>query len=392
MGSVLELPNGRYKARYRDNQGRSRSQTFRLKKDARDFLKTVGADVLRGTYVDPRLGRITFETWGREWFATTVHLRPGSRARYGEILDCALIPAFGGMRLAQIGPLEIGKWLAAMSAALPTSAVRRNYVQMRMVMKAAVEADLIVKTPCIPKLPPPTQAEMRFLSVAEVEELAAAIHPHFRALVYLFAYGGLRWGEAAGLKRKFVDTMRRTLRVEEQLTEVNNLLLLGQPLKTKAARRTVAIPRFLAGIVDEHLERLETLREQQGLGTVGPDDVVFVNTRAGLLHRGSFRTNHWLPALRKVGLEGVRVHDLRHTAVAFAINLTDAHPKAVQMRFGHSSIQQTYDRYGHLFPQMDVSIADGLDAARQSASAAPADRATVTAIAHARAGGAEASI
>ena len=389
MGSVVELPNGRYRARYRDNHGRSRSQTFRLKKDARDFLKTVGADVLRGAYVDPRLGRVTFETWANEWFATTVNLRPGSRARYGEILDCVLIPAFGRMQLGQIGPLEIRKWLAEMTDVLPTSAVRRNYVQMRMVMKAAVEADLVVKTPCLPKLPPATQAEMRFLNVAEVEELAGAINPHFRALVYLFAYGGLRWGEAAGLKRKFVDTMRRTVRVEEQLTEVNNLLLLGQPLKTKAARRTVAIPRFLAEIVDEHLGRLEALREHRGLGPVGPDDVMFVNTRGGLLRRGGFRTNYWLPALTKAGLEGVRVHDLRHTAVAFAINLTDAHPKAVQVRFGHSSIQQTYDRYGHLFPQMDVSIADGLDDARQSACTAPPDRATVTAFN--RASGAEAS-
>jgi len=361
-----------------------------LKKDARDFLKTVDADVLRGAYVDPRSGRITFEAWAREWFATTVNLRPGSRARYGEILDCVLIPAFGGMQLGQIGPLEIRKWLAAMTAELPTSAVRRNYVEMRMVMKAAVEADLVIKTPCIPKLPPATQAEMRFLSVAEVEELADAIKPHFRALVYLFAYGGLRWGEAAGLKRKFLDTMRRTVRVEEQLTEVNNLLLLGQPLKTRAGRRSVAIPRFLAEILDEHVERLEAFHERLGLGPVGPDDVVFVNTRAGLLHRGSFRTNHWLPALRKCGFEGLRVHDLRHTAVAFAINLTDAHPKAVQVRFGHSSIQQTYDRYGHLFPQMDLSIADGLDAARRSASVEPANRATVTSITESP-GGAEAA-
>jgi len=387
LGTVLELPNGRYKARYRDNHGRSRSKTFRLKKDARDFLQTIGADVLRGSYIDPRLGRITFATWAREWFATTVNLRPGSRARYREILECVLIPAFGRMQLGQIGPLEIRKWLALMAAELPSSAVRRNYVQMRMVMKAAVEADLLVKTPCVSKLPPAVHSEMRFLSVAEVEELAGVIHPQFRALAYVLAYGGLRWGEASGLKRKFVDTMRRTIRVEEQLTEVDNALLLGQPLKTKAARRTVAVPRFLADVLDEHIGRLEALRERRGLGPLGPDDVMFVNTRAGLLHRGSFRINHWLPALDKAGLQGLRVHDMRHTAVAFAINLTDAHPKAVQVRFGHSSIQQTYDRYGHLFPQMDVSIADGLDVARQSACSAPVERATVSPLAADRAGG-----
>ncbi|MGH9223791.1 MAG: tyrosine-type recombinase/integrase, partial [Acidimicrobiales bacterium] len=80
-----------------------------------------------------------------------------------------------------------------------------------------------------------------------------------------------------------------------------------------------------------------------------------------------FRLNHWLRATRAAGLTGLRVHDLRHTAVSLAINLSNAHPKAVQVRFGHSSIQQTYDRYGHLFPQMDQAIADDLDAAYQAA-------------------------
>ena len=40
-----------------------------------------------------------------------------------------------------------------------------------------------------------------------------------------------------------------------------------------------------------------------------------------------------------------------------------AHPKAIQTRMGHSSINVTFDRYGHLFPELDERIADGLDAA-----------------------------
>ena len=76
MGSVVALKGGHYKARYRDHLGRSRSKTFRLKKDATDFLKTVGADIVRGAYVDPRLGRITFAEWSQHWLETKVNLRP----------------------------------------------------------------------------------------------------------------------------------------------------------------------------------------------------------------------------------------------------------------------------------------------------------------------------
>ncbi|MBA2327554.1 MAG: hypothetical protein H0V95_13050 [Actinobacteria bacterium] len=46
-----------------------------------------------------------------------------------------------------------------------------------------------------------------------------------------------------------------------------------------------------------------------------------------------------------------------HTAVALAIE-PGAHPRALMERLGHSSINVTLDRYGHLFPGQDEAIAD----------------------------------
>jgi integrase len=55
-----------------------------------------------------------------------------------------------------------------------------------------------------------------------------------------------------------------------------------------------------------------------------------------------------------------RVHDLRHTAVSFAI-LAKAHPREIQAMAGHSSFQITMDRYGHLFPGQGRDLAKALD-------------------------------
>ena len=38
-----------------------------------------------------------------------------------------------------------------------------------------------------------------------------------------------------------------------------------------------------------------------------------------------------------------------------------AHPKTIQARMGHASVQVTLDRYGHLFPELDQQVAEGLD-------------------------------
>jgi hypothetical protein len=68
----------------------------------------------------------------------------------------------------------------------------------------------------------------------------------------------------------------------------------------------------------------------------------------------------WLPAVRAAGLEPLRPHDLRHTAVALWI-AAGANPKEVAARAGHTSVSFTLDRYGHLFEGHDAELRDRLD-------------------------------
>jgi integrase len=97
---------------------------------------------------------------------------------------------------------------------------------------------------------------------------------------------------------------------------------------------------------------------------------VFLGGTGRPLASSSFWNNHFTPTLRRSGLS-CRFHDLRHTSVALAIGEC-AHPKAIQTRMGHSSINVTLDRYGRLFPELDQAIAtsfgERLAAARQRRS------------------------
>ncbi len=62
----------------------------------------------------------------------------------------------------------------------------------------------------------------------------------------------------------------------------------------------------------------------------------------------------------------LRFHDLRHTCASLLI-AAGAHPKAIQVRLGHSSISITMDRYGHLLPSVDDALAGALDATHAAA-------------------------
>ena len=78
----------------------------------------------------------------------------------------------------------------------------------------------------------------------------------------------------------------------------------------------------------------------------------------------------WRPATRAAGLDGLRIHDLRHTAVALWI-AAGANPKEVTARAGHASVSFTLDRYGHLYLEADTALRDRLDALYGTAQPAP---------------------
>src|SRR5262249_61495470 len=97
--------------------------------------------------------------------------------------------------------------------------------------------------------------------------------------------------------------------------------------------------------------------------------LVFGNTRGGPIGGSIFNKRHWQPARQAAGLDCLRFHDLRRTAVALAV-AQGAHPKAIQRRMGHSTINMTLDRYGHLFPELDQKVASDVGATLEEASRA----------------------
>jgi integrase len=345
-----------YRARYRDPAGRERSKSFGRKADAERWLAEIEHAKTRGSWTDPALGRVRFADWLAAWWATTTNLRPTTRARDETLLRLYAVPRFGDMPLAAISQLEVRAWVADLSArGFAPATVTKAYQLLGKVMAAAVDAGYLAQTPCrkVP-LPRVEREEMRFLTPTEIVTLAEAIRPTYRALVFVGAYGGLRIGELAGLRRGRVDLLRGTVSVAEGVTEVAGRLHFGPP-KTRASRRTVSLPRFVMRELEGHLA-----------GNTAPDDRVFTAPEGGTLRIVAFRNRIWRPAIDAAGLVGLRIHDLRHTAVALWI-AAGASPKEVAARAGHTSVSFTLDRYGHLYPEADTRLRDRLDTLHASA-------------------------
>ncbi len=362
MASILEkrLKDGSraYLVRFRTVDGEERSKQFKRKREAEAYANLVEVDRRAGGLIDPRLGRITVGEWWDRWWPTVTNLRPSTRARDAQYFRTHVRPAFGDTPLGKLDRTSIRQWVADLGSQsgsnLAPATIHKVVQVFNKLVTAAVEDRLIPHNPVakipLPKIEP---QEMRFLTSDEVWRLADAIDPRYRAFVLVAGFGGLRLGELLGLRWENVYLEAQRIQVLETLVDVEAQIEFGPP-KTKASLRPVPIPSFV-------VEALQALDAPENSAY----DLVFRSPKGQPIRPALFRRRFWNPAVRKAGLEPLRMHDLRHTAVSLWI-ADGAHPKQVAALAGHTSVSVVLDRYGHLYPSHHSDLLERMERRRPS--------------------------
>jgi integrase len=351
----------RWEVRYRVGS-REVSRTFKTRKDAIAYRRTVEHDELRGLSYDPRAGRITLDEWWELWWPSTMHLRVSTRTRDAIMYKARIKPTMGNTALGDLDRTTLRAWVAELRASdLAPSTIHKCAQILSKVLRAAVDDGRLARNPAERlDLPRIEREEMRFLTPGEVSTLANTIDADHRALVFLGAYGGLRLGEMLALRRDRVDLLHGTIDVAETVGHPEGRPVVGAP-KTRAGRRRVPVPRVVVEALEQHFAA-------QGDGP--PDALVFPGVRGGYRYGEHFRVETWRPAVERAGLAPLRPHDLRHTAVALWI-AAGASPKEIAARAGHTSVVTVLDRYGHLLPGSEDKVNSALDAIAEQAISTP---------------------
>lgn len=262
-----------------------------------------------------------------------------------------MIPALGEKALRKVTPIDVRWLISSWTKTMSPGTVRTDYGVLRAIFNAAVEADLIVRSPCRGvRMPPHKRGEIRFVTPEELERLADAVPVEYRPMIYVAGVLGLRWSEVAGLRVDRIDLTAHTLSVVETLAEVEGKVGFAE-VKSPSSRRTITVPRFLTRMLAKHLLRR---------GRPGPDELVFVAPDGGPLHASNFRNRIWAPVVKKAALEGLTFHGLRHSAASLLISL-GAPDHLLEQRMGHFSSRVTRDVYGHVLPAVDDAVVDDID-------------------------------
>jgi integrase len=364
----------KWQARWRhpDDPSVRVERVFRAKAVAERWITQMESDALAGMFREDKPTDRPFSEVVEAWRETrSGGLAPGTRARYEQVLRTYLLPEFGNKKVSSLTREVVKRYFARLdNGGMKPGTLRKVHTTLSAVLSEAVELEIIKANPCAGALRGRRKLdhqEMLFLTAEEVDRLADAITRRYRTAIYTAAFTGLRASELWGLRVRDIDLVRGVLHVRQSLKSVEGGDVAkgnrqSADLKSRKARRTVPLPRFLRTLFAEHLAGRSGDRD--ALVFVGPSGAP---VRHNLFYKRQFRPAAIaaLPAEKA----DLRFHDLRHTYVSLCVKQGVA-MKVIAEHVGHSTTAMT-DRYAHLYDETRDATADALDAAYTGGQPAP---------------------
>jgi integrase len=374
-----------WRGAYRDEAGKQHTKSFKRQIDAKRWVATQEAKVVRGDWIDPNAGKVTFAAFYADWSPRQVWL---SSTRENADLAVAGV-TFADMPLRSIRRSHIEAWVKHMAASLAPTTIDTRVTIVRGVFRAAVADRVIPSDPTLGVVLPrkrkteaamsiPTNADVALLLDAAEPPNRPRSRPGFTAFVALCAFAGLRRGEALGVQVGDIDFLARTLRVKRQIQRakaadvaagkdlveaVAGITVIVRPPKYES-ERTIYLPDELVAILSEHVRQ----------HTPSGDPTRWLFSEGGRPWHDNLVDYRWRSSRTDVAVS-FKLHELRHY---FASGLIAAgcDVVTVQRAMGHASATTTLSTYAHLWPTAEDktrAAASGMAAAVLASQTRSAD-------------------
>lgn len=375
---------------YIDQHGTRRLKTFERKKEADAFNDTMRVEVRDGLHV-PDSTTVTVEEAGLSWIASCEADKKERTTvdAYKSALKYHINPMIGSMKLSKITVPAVTTFRDRLfnepypddfpaarmrGKKRSTAMIKRVVMSLGALLGDAQERGTVVRN-AVHELAHKKRGRAKGDSRQKIrprvgidiplnDEIRAMLDKatgRYRPLLITAVFTGCRASELRGLTWSHVDLDNRRVVVSQR---VDKYSVMGST-KSQAGQRTIPIPPMA----------VNTLREWKLQCPTSESNLVFPTSTGGADSHGNIVTRGLQPAFIAAGIttdsgekdakgnpilkaKYTGMHCLRHWFASWCINRKvdgglELTPKMVQQRMGHSSIAQTMDTYGHLFPETD---------------------------------------
>lgn len=349
------LPSGvtRWEVAYLDGSGSRRAKLFATKGEAQAWMVEAQHDIKRGLHtaasVSPTVKQAA-ALWIRR--CEEKDLERSTIRSYEEHVDLHIVPLIGSKKLSDLTMPGVSGFADRLREHNRSpEMVRRVVRSLGAIFREARRRGLASTDPTAGlDLNLSTREDPRVVipEKAELQAIIANAAGRWRPLILVAIFCGLRGSELRGLRWSDIGFNSHQIHVKQRADAFHQI---GR-LKSKAAYRSVPCNPMV----------LNALREWKLVCPKGEQDLVFptgagkVESHSNIVQRG------FEPIQTAAGVVEIRggetvakygLHALRHACASLWIE-HGHNPKQIQVLMGHSTIQMTFDTYGHLFADADA--------------------------------------
>ncbi len=358
----------RYTAGIRaDGRTIRRSLYGKSSEEVAEKLRAVTASIDAHTYIEPH--KMTVEAWLKIWLADyTMAIKDSTRSIYGDNVRLHIVPALGRVKLGELMPHDVQMFANRLlrggrgAQPLAVKTVRNIVGTLSKALSEAVRLRYMAANPAAGVILPRIHgADICPLEVEEIGRFNDALPgTPGQDLLWFLLNTGCRLSEALGLRWSRVNFQRGTITIDAQMlvSRKGQGRALGTP-KNGRARTFKPAPRVM-----ECLKGVQRRQKEWQL-KAGPawsnlSGLVFTNEIGeGLPHN---TVENWFrKTARLAGVEGHRLHDLRHTFATEALR-AGVDVKSISETLGHSSVAFTLDVYAGFTEAMQDEAAARIQA------------------------------
>jgi len=331
------------------------------KKEAEKRLSEMLNQLDNGTFMKP--GKTTLGEYLERWLRDYVkpNLSPRGFERYQGIIIKHLIPDFGSITLTQLRPEHLQRhYTAKMNEGLSAGTILYHHAVIHKALETAVKLGVVSRNVADSvDVPRSRHSEMQTWDEDDISHfLKAAKDSSYYALFYTALFTGMRRSELLALRWQDIDPVFSQVYINRSLHRLKDGSYIFTEPKSAKSRRTIALSPSAILTLREHREKQEAIRATLEI-PLKADDLAFSTLEGKPLRPDTVSRAFSMLAIR-AGVKVIRLHDARHTHASLMLK-QGIHPKVVQERLGHASIQMTLDTYSHVAPGLQQAAAESFD-------------------------------
>lgn len=330
---------------YRDWQGNKKKKQkrgFRTKKEAleweNNYKLTANAnmDMTMGTFVE-----IYFRDKKGELKERSV-----KNKRY--MIEAHILPYFKDRPMNSITPSDIIQWQNEMrTKGFAQTYLRMIQNQITALFNHASNIYGLGNNPCkkVKKMGKADADKLDFWTKDEYDKFISGMEEgdRYYTIFEVLFWTGCREGEMLALTKSDIDFARNQISISKTYYRAEGRDIITTP-KTEQSARVIDIPQFLTQELRDYVDKLYGISDDERIFPIVPEAVQHKLKRE----------------CEKSGVKKIRVHDIRHSHVAYLIH-QGVEPLIIKERLGHRDIKMTLNTYGHLYPNQQRKVADMLN-------------------------------